>query len=182
MIYSPRGFPNMHTANYCVQLNLPCNSTNTHPPPPSPSLISSVNVSGGGWQKQIFPSLLPFVDNWLCHWQEKNISIQVESLHQSGQAPSEPSETPNWWISPLPASITHIVLHIALGSEFHCFFSLFQFRNLNEHSGIAANCSHLPEWVHWVHAGIRIALWWVMLWKYLLAFLSPVHKAQFSDH
>jgi hypothetical protein len=44
----------------------------------------------------------------------KNISVRAELLRQSGRAPSEPSEKPRWRITPRPASMPSIVLHIAL--------------------------------------------------------------------
>ena len=52
----------------------------------------------------------------------KNISVRAEWLRQSGRAPSEPSETPRWRITPHPASIPHVTLHIALRSQFCRFF------------------------------------------------------------
>jgi len=54
----------------------------------------------------------------------RNISIWAELLHQSGRAPSEPSETHQWGITPRRASIPPIALHIALQSPFRSFFSL----------------------------------------------------------
>jgi len=48
----------------------------------------------------------------------KNISVRAEWLRQSGRAPSEPSETPRWRITPRPASIPRVALHIALRSPF----------------------------------------------------------------
>jgi len=44
----------------------------------------------------------------------KNISVRAEWLRQTGRAPSEPSETPRWRITPCPASIQRVVFHIAL--------------------------------------------------------------------
>jgi hypothetical protein len=44
----------------------------------------------------------------------KNISVRAEWLRQSGCAPSEPSETPQWRITPRPASIQRVAFHIAL--------------------------------------------------------------------
>jgi len=46
--------------------------------------------------------------------QQNNISVRAEWLCQSGRAPSEPSETPRWRITPRPASIQCVVFHIAL--------------------------------------------------------------------
>jgi hypothetical protein len=88
----------------------------------------------------------------------KNISVRAEWLRQSGRAPSEPSETPRWRITPRPASILRVALHIALRSPFGRFFSLCRSPVLDKHSGIVAKCDHMSEWVHWVHACIRIAM------------------------
>jgi len=88
----------------------------------------------------------------------KNTSVWAEWLCQSGHAPSEPSETPWWWISLSPASIPRVVLHIALPLPFRSFFSLCRSPILNKHSGIVANCDHTSEWVHLVHACIGIAM------------------------
>jgi len=88
----------------------------------------------------------------------KNISVWAERLRQSGRAPSEPSERPQWRITPHPVSIPRVALHIALQSLFHRFFSLCRFPILNKHSGVGANCEHTSEWVHWVHACICKAI------------------------
>jgi len=101
----------------------------------------------------------------------KNISVRAEWLRQSGCAPSEPSETPRWQITPRPASMPRVALHIALRSLFCCFFSLCRSPILNKQSGVVANCDHTSEWVHWVHPCIGIAMQWVTLRKSLLAFL-----------
>jgi len=101
----------------------------------------------------------------------KNISVRAEWLRQSGRAPSEPSETPRWRITPRPASRPRVASHIALHSPFRRFFSLCRSPILNKHCGVVANCDHRSEWVHWVHACIGIAMQWVTLRKSLLAFL-----------
>jgi len=101
----------------------------------------------------------------------KNVSVRAEWLRQSGRAPSEPSETPRWRITPRPASIPRVALHIALRSQLRSFFSLCRSPILNKHSGIVGNCDHTSEWVHWVHPCIGIAMQWVTLRKSLLAFL-----------
>jgi len=88
----------------------------------------------------------------------KNISVWAVWLRQSGCALSEPSETPRWRITPRPASIPCVELHIALRSPFRHFFSLCWSPILNKHSGIVANCDHTSEWVHCVHACIGIAM------------------------
>jgi len=44
----------------------------------------------------------------------KNISVRAEWLRQSGRALSELSETPRWQITPRPAPIPRVALHIAL--------------------------------------------------------------------
>jgi hypothetical protein len=86
----------------------------------------------------------------------KNISVWADWLRQSGRTPSEPSETPRWRNTPRPAWIPRVELHIALRSPFRRFFSLCQSPILNKHSGVVANCDHTSEWVHCVHACIRI--------------------------
>jgi len=101
----------------------------------------------------------------------KNISVRAEWLRQSGCAQSEPSETPRWRITPRPASIPRVALHIALRSPFRSFFSLCRSPISNKQSGVVANCDHTSEWVHWVHACIGIAMPWVTLRKSLLPFL-----------
>jgi hypothetical protein len=69
---------------------------------------------------------------------------------------------------PRPASITRLVLHIALRSLFHRFFSLRPSPILNEHYGVVANTDYTSEWVHGVRISIGIATRWVTLPK-----LSP---------
>jgi len=101
----------------------------------------------------------------------KNISVGPECLRQSGPAPSEPSETPRWRITPCPASIPHVALHISLRSPFCRFFSLCLSPILNKQSGVVANCDHMLEWVHRLHPCIGIAMKWVTLRKSLLPFL-----------
>jgi hypothetical protein len=88
----------------------------------------------------------------------KNISVWADWLRQSGRAPSEPSETPQWRITPRPASIPRIELHIALRSPFRRFFSLCRSPTLNKHSGVVVNCDPMSEWVDCVHACIGIAM------------------------
>jgi len=82
----------------------------------------------------------------------KNVSVRAEWLCQSGRAPSEPSETHQWRITPPPLSIPHVALYIALRLQFCRFFSLCRSPILNKHSGVVANCNQTSEWVHWVHA------------------------------
>jgi len=72
------------------------------------------------------------------------------------------------------------MLHIALWLLFHCFFSICRYPILNDYSGVAANCYHTSEWVHWVSSCIGIAMGWVTPRKSLLAFLLPGQKIQFS--
>ena len=98
-----------------------------------------------------------------CVASAKNISVQAEWLHQSGRAPSEPSETPRWRITPRPASIPRVALHIALRSLFHRVFLLCRSSILNERSVVVANCDHTSERVHWVRACIGMAMRWVTL-------------------
>jgi hypothetical protein len=106
--------------------------------------------------------------------------ISKKYFRPGGLAPSEPSETPRWRYTPRLASIPRVTLHIALQLMFHRFFSRCRFRILKERSGIVATCEHTLDWVHWVHAGIRIAMGWVMLQKSLFAFRLPPRKIQFS--
>jgi hypothetical protein len=110
----------------------------------------------------------------------KKYSLRAQWLHQSGRPPSEPSETPQWRITPRPASIQPVALYIALRLLFHCLFAFCQSPILNDHSGVVANCDNTSEWVHWVRASIGIAMRWVTLRISLLAFLLPTHKIQFS--
>jgi len=98
--------------------------------------------------------------NYYCRMcsSAKNISVQVEWLRQSGRAASEPSVTSRWRITPRPASIPLVALHIALRSPCRRYFSLCQSLILNKNSGVVANCDHTSEWVHWVHVCIGIAM------------------------
>jgi len=76
--------------------------------------------------------------NWSYHTKNpasvKNMSIWVERLRQSGCARSEPSETRRWQITPGPARIPHVALHIALRLQFRHFVWLCQYPIVNEHS------------------------------------------------
>jgi len=114
------------------------------------------------------------------HTSAKKYSVRVEWLRQSGRAPSEPSETPRWRITPRPASIQRVALYIALRSLFHSLFASCRSPILNDHSGVVANCDNTSEWVHWVCACIGIAMQWVTLRISLLAFLLRARKMQFS--
>jgi len=115
-----------------------------------------------------------------CNISAKKKSVCAEWLHQCKPTQSDLSETPWWLNNPFPASIPRVALHIALRLWLHHFFLLCQSCILNEYYGTMANCDHMSEWVHWVHAGIRNSMWWVMLWKSLLVFHLPVCKMQFS--
>ena len=88
----------------------------------------------------------------------KNISVWADWLRQSGGAPSEPLETLRWRITPRPAPIPCVTIHIALRSPFRRFISLCRPPTLNKHSGVVGNCDHTSEWVHCVHACIGIAI------------------------
>jgi len=66
----------------------------------------------------------------------KNYFVRVEGLRQSGCAPSEPSATPRWRLTPRLASMPRVALHIALPSQFNRFFSLFRSPILKEHSDV----------------------------------------------
>jgi len=81
----------------------------------------------------------------------KNISVQAEWLRQSGRAPSEPPETPRWQTTLRRAPIRRVALHIALRSQFRCFFSLCRYPIVIEQCGVVANCDHTSGWGHWVH-------------------------------
>jgi len=120
----------------------------------------------------IVQQCLPRDDRWqIAHeTSAKDISVRAEWLRHSGRAPSEPSETPRWRITPRPASIPRVALHISLRSQFRSFFSLCRSPISNKHSGVVGNCDHTSEWVHWVHICIGIAMQWVTLRKSLLAF------------
>ena len=115
-----------------------------------------------------------------CTSSAKDISVWAEWLCKSGRALWEPSEPPQWRITPCPASIPLVALHIALRSLFHQFFSFCRCSISNEHSGLVANCDRMSAWVHWVRACIGIAMLWVTLRKSLLAFLLPAREMQFS--
>jgi len=102
----------------------------------------------------------------------KHNSVPAEWLSQSGRAPSEPSETPRWQITPRPAAIQRIVLHITLQSQFHCFFSLCRYSIVNKHYGGVANCDHSTR--HFVYHiclcyshKIRYLIIWHEFFKYL---------------
>jgi hypothetical protein len=112
-----------------------------------------------------FIHLIPFL--YYRHWCAANlviipsakiISVQAERLRQSGQAQSGPSETTWWRIAPHLASIPSVVLHIALQSLFGHFIFLCPSPIIRKHSGVGANGDHMSEWVHWVHACIRIEM------------------------
>lgn len=107
-------------------------------------------------------------------------SVCKECLRESGLGPSVPTETFWWWLAPGLAFITRIMLHTALPLLFHRFFSLSRSPISNEQSGVVANSKHTLEWVHGVHACIRIAMGWVILRKPLLTFLLPALKMQYS--
>jgi len=143
-----------------------------HPRQSRPTVVMCVGSDGSPSRRSSLGAMKRLV---ACHTlspsSAKNISVRAEWLHQSGRAPSEPSETPRWRITPCPASIPRVALHIALRSPFRRFFSLCWSPILNKQSGVVANCDHMLEWVHWVHACIRIAMQWVTLRKSLLAFL-----------
>jgi hypothetical protein len=68
----------------------------------------------------------------------KNISVRAEWLRHSGGTPSEPTETPRWWITPCPAAIPRVALHIDPRSP--------------------GNCDHTSERVYWVYTCIGIAM------------------------
>jgi hypothetical protein len=93
---------------------------------------------------------------------------------------SEPSETPRWRINLRLASIQRVALYIALRSLSYCLFAFCRSPILNDHSGIVANCDNTSKWVHWVRACIGIAMRWVTLRIFLLAFLLHQRKMQFS--
>jgi hypothetical protein len=86
------------------------------------------------------------------------MSVRAEWLRQSGRAPSEPSETPRWRITQCAASIPCVALHGTLRSPFRRFFLLCRSPISNKHAGFGANCDHISEQVHSVHACIVIAM------------------------
>jgi hypothetical protein len=110
----------------------------------------------------------------------KKNSVQAERLHQSGRAPSEPSETQSWRMPLRPASIRRVALYGALQSLIHCLFAFCRSPIVNNHCGVVANCDNTSEWVHWVRACIGIAMQWVTLRISLHVFLLAVRKMQFS--
>jgi len=58
----------------------------------------------------------------------KDISVRAEWLRQSGRAPSESSQTPQWRITRRPASILPVALHITLWSPFLVALSVSHFK------------------------------------------------------
>jgi len=106
----------------------------------------------------------------------------VEGLHQSGRGLSELSEISRWRLTPRPAIIPCVAMHIVLPSQCHHLFSLYWSPISNEHCVIVANCDHTSERVHWVRACIGISMQWVTLQKPLLALLLPVRNMQFSHY
>ena len=84
--------------------------------------------------------------------------ISKKHFRAGGMAPSEPSETPQWRITPRLASTPRVALHTAIRLPFRRFFSLCQSPISNKHSGIVANCDHTSAWVHWVYVCIGIAM------------------------
>jgi len=81
----------------------------------------------------------------------RNGCVRVDAFHQSGHAPSKLSETPRWQLTPRPAPIPCVTLHITLQSQFRRFFSFCRYRIENWHCGVVANCDYTSEWVHWVY-------------------------------
>jgi len=112
--------------------------------------------------------------------QKKRISYQVEWLRRSRCAPLQPREIPWWRITSHLVSIHCVALHIGFRLPSHHVFPHCWSPFLIEHCGIAANCDHMSQRVHWVHACIGIATGWVALRNISLAFLPPVCKIQFS--
>jgi len=106
-------------------------------------------------------SLSAYLEAMILQTSARNNYVRAEWLRQRGRAPSQPSATPRWQITPRPASIPRVALHIAPQSFFRRFFSLCRSPILSKHSSVVANCDHMSEWVHWVHACIWIAMQWV---------------------
>jgi len=106
----------------------------------------------------------------------KKYSVWAELLISSGRAPSKPSETPRWQITPRPVSIQRDVLHIALRLLFHRFFALGRSPTLHYQSSVVTNSDYVSEWVHSVRAWFRVAIQWLTLRDFFLAFLLPVRK------
>ena len=119
-------------------------------------LLSYCNYTQNDWASML--AMAEYAYNNSKRSSAKNISVWADWLRQSGRAPSEPSETPRWQITPRPAPIPRAELHIALRSPFCRFFSLCRPPTLHKHSGVVANCDHTSEWVHCVHASIGIAM------------------------
>jgi hypothetical protein len=75
----------------------------------------------------------------------KKYSVWTELLSSSGRAPSKPSETPRWQITPCPVSIQRDVLHIAVRLLFHRFFALGCSSTLNYQSSVVATSDYVSE-------------------------------------
>jgi len=80
----------------------------------------------------------------------KNTSVRADWLRQSGRAPSEPSETPQWRFTPRLASIRHVALHIALQSPFLLALSVSYFKQ------ILWRCGQLCPYVGMGSLGTRL--------------------------
>jgi len=84
---------------------------------------SESKVANGKPRVQIPKENAHLIDfGWTEDASAKNISVRAEWLDQSGRAPSEPSETPRWRITPHPATRTRVASGYALRSPFHRFF------------------------------------------------------------
>jgi len=140
---------------------------------PIEDLVAEYWVLIGVWTNDIY-SLLEYTPSVTC------ISVRAEWLRQSGRAQSVKLHAPWWRITPCPASIPWFTLHFNFRSQFCCLSLLCWSLIVNKHSGVMANCDDTSEWVHWILAGIRIAMRWVMLLKSLLTFLLSVRKMPFS--
>jgi len=125
-------------------------------PPESPQNCGQVNPNLDDYhsdrmehQQKTFPS-------------EWNGSVRVDALRQSRQRHPGGGLLRAWRQYHASRCISPSDLR---------FFSLCRSPILNKHSGVVANCDHMSEWVHWVHAFIEIAMQLVTLRKSLLTLL-----------
>jgi len=112
----------------------------------------------------------------------KNNSVRKEWFRQSVRGPSERSERSLWRFTPRPVWIPGAASHIALSSQFHRFFLLYQSLIGNDHSDIVATIDHTSGWVHWALAWLGISMRWGKLRKPLLSFVLPARTMQFSPY
>jgi hypothetical protein len=133
----------------CITIHFPHGSVHSNYLPTSPCL-SPLRGTCPIWLLTVYCSFIGSIFTWLHtryiaygYTSAKKYSFRAEWLHQSGLAPSEPSKTPRWRITPRPASIQRGTLYIALRSMLHFLFAFCRTPLLNVHSGVVANCDNI---------------------------------------